>query len=777
MDSRPRGFRRRLLVLLLVTAGGLAIVWGRMFQLQVVSGEAARQRAEAATRLKESVLGPRGRILDATGRPLALDRTIVQLVFSPAEWATRERFRCRRCGATLFARTPRYFDRDGRAVVAPKGCSCGAKRVELEAVPAEDLEPLETALHLPPGTLAAEAEDRMDDLARRIAVATTDRVLGLSPGVRARARALEAERGRRPGASKERATAAAVDEVLATLAPELADHAFEVEDVRFEERTDRYGRPIVLAGFDGAGGTKILLKRLPAEAERLLELDRAGRFRGFRAEAARERWYPRHGLLAQTIGITGSFASREELESFRARFGADTILPETRVGRLGLEARYDDELRGQPGLVVREKDDGGAFTRIRVERAPVRGKDLKLWSDADANAQAHRLLAEAATDEGFAGEGPASAAFVLLDAETGHLLACAETPVYDLNGSLREITKRVDDGDGGTRDVVPSDAASDPAADPNYFTPAEPDPNVALSRVFRIAIEPGSSIKPLTALTLLHSGHALPRDYRCAGHRRGVNDFPKCHDDHPEPLDVVGMLRDSCNRFCADGASDRTHFALHRDLFPAWAHACGFERACGVDFPAAGTGRYPKALSTSSIRQVAIGQSMTATPLQMARLAALVANGRRLPFPRIVATVGDEPVRDGGVDVDLEPGALAKVREGMRECAESGTAKDRFVGKPGLEGVTVYGKTGTAIATGSDWVDEDVARAERERQLAADPHSRTLLPYHLWFVGYATKASTPTVAFACVLHARKAGAGGDAAAPVVQRFLSWWYAR
>ncbi len=522
MDVRHRGFRSRLLVLLLVTAAGLAVVWGRVFQLQVVNGEAARQKAEASARRRESVLGPRGRILDATGQVLATDQTIVQLVFSPAEWATRERFRCRRCGTVLFARTPRYFDRAGQPVVPPKGCSCGAKRAELEAVPEEDLEPLETVLHLPPGTLAAEAEDRMDELARRVAIATTDRVLGLSPGVRARARALSEERGRRPGDSKDAATAAAVDEVLAGLAPELAERAFEVEDVRFEERTDRFGRPVVLTEFDLPGAPSISLKRLPPEAERLLELDREGRYRGFRAEAARERWYPRDRLLAQLIGVTGTFASAEELESFRSRFGADTILPETRVGRLGLEARYDDELRGQPGVIVREKDDVGSFSRVRVERAPRRGKDLRLWSGVEADLEAQRILADAATDDGFSGEGPASAAFFAMDAENGHVLAWAETPVYNLNGSLKEISKRVEDADGGTHEVVPSDASADPAADPKFFTAEEPKPGVSLSRVARIAVEPGSALKILTALTLLHSGHALPFEYRCVGRRRGA---------------------------------------------------------------------------------------------------------------------------------------------------------------------------------------------------------------------------------------------------------------
>ena len=77
---------------MLVTAAAMLVVWGRMFQLQVLAGDAYRRAADASTRRRESVLGPRGRILDAKGEPLAIERSIVQLVFSPAEWATRERF-------------------------------------------------------------------------------------------------------------------------------------------------------------------------------------------------------------------------------------------------------------------------------------------------------------------------------------------------------------------------------------------------------------------------------------------------------------------------------------------------------------------------------------------------------------------------------------------------------------------------------------------------------------------------------------------------------------
>lgn len=766
-------FRRRLLLLVALTAAALVAIWGRMFQLQVLSGDAWRRAAEASTRRRESVLGARGRIVDAKGEALAEDRTVTQLVFSPAEWASRERFRCRRCGAVAFARTPRYFDRAGQGVTRPRACSCGAKREELEPMPAEDLEPLETALHLPPGTLSAAAEDRMEEIARAIAIATCNRVLGLSASVGTLAdRRVKAIRARL-GVGASRARKVAIDEVLAELTPSLAEHSFEAEDARAEARADRYGRTLVLSEFEGPGGTRLERKRLPPDAERLLELDRDGRYRGFRSGPARERWYPRHGLLAQLIGITGSFSSAAEAEAFRSRYGAESIIDGTRVGRMGLEARYDEELRGTPGVLVREKDESGAFADVRVERAPVRGRDVRLHLDGDACAEAYHQLLTTATDEGFAGEGAASAAFVGLEAATGHVLWWGETPTFDLNGNLREITKRVDDEDGGSHDLVGDDATSDPATDPSYFAATEPTPGLSLSRVARVAIEPGSSLKLVTALALLHAGHALPGEFHCAGKSRGPDDLPGCHSHGP--VDLEGMLCYSCNRYCADCASGREFFGLHRTLFPEWAHRLGIGASCGVDFPSSSEGRYPADLSPSLIRQIAIGQSVTATPLQMARLAALVANGRTLPFPRVAAFAGEDPVRDGGVDVDLDPSALARVRQGMRQCVERGTAHKAFENLPALAGVTVYGKTGTATATGRDWRPRLDALADEASDGVAGPRDG---PWHLWFVGYAMKPGTPTVAFACVLHARKGKeTGGDLAAPVVARFLSWWYAR
>src|SRR5690606_24442471 len=98
-------------------------------------------------------------------------------------------------------------------------------------------------------------------------------------------------------------------------------------------------------------------------------------------------------------------------------------------------------------------------------------------------------------------------------------------------------------------------------------------------------------------------------------------------------------------------------------------------------------------------------------------------------------------------------------------------------GLPGLEDAAVYGKTGTAETTGEkDWGVPpevlDAREAEAEGGTSARPK-----PWHLWFVGYAEKPGRRPVAFALVLHGRDKGAGGDAAASAVARYLSWWWSR
>jgi len=163
---------------------------------------------------------------------------------------------------------------------------------------------------------------------------------------------------------------------------------------------------------------------------------------------------------------------------------------------------------------------------------------------------------------------------------------------------------------------------------------------------------------------------------------------------------------------------------------------------------------------------VAIGQGyVTATPIQMANMAATIANGGTRYRPQYVkrleapdGSVRREMVPEVLGYADVSRGVLDEVRSGMRDVvmSEGGTGK-----RARVPGVTVAGKTGTAQVVS---LNEATGRGGRERTRD-----------HAWFIAYAP-AEAPTIAVACL--AEHAGGGGGAiAAPIVGQVLSHWFHR
>jgi cell division protein FtsI/penicillin-binding protein 2 len=144
-----------------------------------------------------------------------------------------------------------------------------------------------------------------------------------------------------------------------------------------------------------------------------------------------------------------------------------------------------------------------------------------------------------------------------------------------------------------------------------------------------------------------------------------------------------------------------------------------------------------RVLWPGNVRNSMIGQGdVLLTPLQVARIASLVATGGRPPRPRLTTR---EPMAFDSIELD--PEILAQVRRGMELVVRRGTASKSSIG---LRGHDVAGKTGTAERRKGD-------------------------PYLAWFMGYYP-ASAPEVAFA-VLVDRTRGHGGGVCAPVARELL------
>jgi penicillin-binding protein 2 len=154
---------------------------------------------------------------------------------------------------------------------------------------------------------------------------------------------------------------------------------------------------------------------------------------------------------------------------------------------------------------------------------------------------------------------------------------------------------------------------------------------------------------------------------------------------------------------------------------------------------------------------VAIGQGqVNVTPLQMACVAACVANGGRLPKPYVVRSIGGVPQPHSAPrPISVKPETLAVVRDGMWSVVNEHGSGWRAQ----IAGRDVCGKTGSAQVV------------SHEHLVRSGGTSEELLP-HAWFIGFAPR-DNPRVAFAFLVeHGR---AGGEAAAPVAQAFLRQFF--
>lgn len=421
----------------------------------------------------------------------------------------------------------------------------------------------------------------------------------------------------------------------------------------------------------------------------------------------REREYPEGELFAQITGF------------FSLHFGTD-----------GVERAYNDELAGQT-----PEQQFGSLSDLFVERD--RTGDVVLSVRADVQRAAREAL----------GDRPGSV--VALDPRTGAVLALWSWPSYDPN--------RVSDPD--------LEEASEARA---LYLLDERDP--LLGRAYQERYFPGSTFKIVTAAAGLQSGIVTASE----------PSYP-VRNAYTPPLTtrpirqaggsvcggtLVDIIRVSCNpAFAEMGAED-----LGPAIMIDGAEAFGFNDAPPIDLPAPAESVFPTDFGvaldppgsdepgtifedTPGLAQAAIGlNDVASTPLQMALVAAAVANGGDVPTPHVVHEVRDadgELLRAPRNEVwrdALDPGSAAVLRTAMLETVASGTAQRLAI--PGFE---VGGKTGTA-------------------QFSTDPPLA-----HAWIIGFAgPPGGAAEVAVAVVVLAQDGvteQSGGRVAAPVARAVL------
>ncbi|MCL6581382.1 MAG: PASTA domain-containing protein [Firmicutes bacterium] len=357
---------------------------------------------------------------------------------------------------------------------------------------------------------------------------------------------------------------------------------------------------------------------------------------GFTQES--KRVYPKGTVAAHVLGFAGIDSQ----------------------GLAGVEYSYDKELRGTPGSIVIEYDAVGHQIPQATHRyiPPTDGRSLVLTIDEVIQSMVEREL-----DVIMATNRPKHAAILVMDPRNGEILALGCRPTFDPN-------RFADYPESSWRNFIVSDT-----------------------------YHPGSTFKPITAAAALEEGVVSWSDrFYCPGSIVVEDRRIHCHraSGHGS-LDLSGVIEFSCNvGFVNIG------LRLGTAGFYRYWRAFGLDGVTGVDLPGEATSLImPESqCRTVDLAVMAFGQTLTVTPLELARAMCAIANGGRLVTPH-VAKEWRSP--DGRTVIPIEwpvgPQVIStatsrEVSRAMEAVVRTGTGKVTY-----MPGYRLAGKTGTSQKT------------------------------------------------------------------------------
>ena len=381
-----------------------------------------------------------------------------------------------------------------------------------------------------------------------------------------------------------------------------------------------------------------------------------------------KRSYPAGAFCAHVVGYVSEI-TKEELES-----RGDTVYRGgDMIGKNGIEAWYEDDLRGNAGEEVIEVDSRGRKLRDINRVEAQKGRDIRLTIDLTAQRYAAELL------------GKYRGAIVAVDVNDGSVRCLYSSPSYDPNPLTWGIS----------------------GAEWKALTDRKERP--MMNRAISGAYPPASTFKLITASSGLENNViSTGTTVRCPGYFELGNRRFKCwkHGGHGSE-NVISALKDSCDVFFYQVAT-----WLGIDRLTGTAAKYGIGEKTGIDIPSEINGTIAGAKwKKARIKEnwyggdtvnYGIGRGyVLVTPLQMARAYASIANGGKLLTPKLNSAAPTQYRQLG-----ISPAIIKLMQQGLREVAHIGTGK-----RASTFGVQVAGKTGTAQnSQGED---------------------------HAWFVGYA----------------------------------------
>lgn len=360
--------------------------------------------------------------------------------------------------------------------------------------------------------------------------------------------------------------------------------------------------------------------------------------------------------VAETVPVEGGRFSVQRNYSDGPLYAPVTGHYSYIYGRTGLEQTYNDELSGT--------GDSQLFRRILGELSgtPAQGATIQTTLDPNAQQAASNAL------------GGRTGAVIAMDYTTGAILTWASTPGYDPN----ELSSTDLESTQAAWDRLNSDEGRplEDRATQEIYPPGSTFKLIVASAALEDGMSADSTVESPTTLPLDNSTTTLPNSTNCGGDTTTI--------DH--------ALQVSCNTAFAN-----LGMSLGQDKVRAQAEKFGFNASFGGDVNSA-TSVFPSDLDNAQLAMSSIGQyDVSATPLQMASVAATLANGGQVMQPYAVSQV-----RDANLNVISETGpttvrravseqTASSMQQMMIHVVQSGTATSTQIG-----GQTIGGKTGTA---------------------------------------------------------------------------------
>jgi len=453
-------------------------------------------------------------------------------------------------------------------------------------------------------------------------------------------------------------------------------------------------------------------------------------FHGIAIQSKLTRTYPYDELFAHVIGYVGRINDKETKTIDKDRYAGTDL-----IGKLGIEAQYEDLLLGQPGYQSVETDVHSNILRQLDTKPSTPGNDIYLSLDYG--------LQKVAQDQLNGRRG----AVVAIDPKNGDVLAFVSNPSYDPNPFISGISFK---DYGALRDNI-----------------EQPLYNRALQGMY----PPGSTIKPFEGLGGIHYGlmdwnstiydpgyFTLPgdshrfRDWKRGGH--GTVNLTKS---------IVQSVDTYYYKLAYTMGIQRLH---------DWMVRFGFGSETGIDLPNEKAGVFPspqwkkdtydKGWLPGETISVSIGQGyFLATPLQIANATAMTANLGQHITPHLLKR-SEGAVRvdtiekpDGQIEFNGTKMDWLRMRAAMEETAKHGTA--RAIYNPRYRSA---GKTGTAQV-------KSIAQGKRYNKAALDERHWD----HAWFNGFAP-VEDPEIAVAILVE--NGGGGSTTAAPIGKALMDYW---